>query len=78
MKYTGLGLVWRLPDAILIPSKYKRNREEYDERIELEKITINDKTYYTNDKKQGNLIEISQNDNVGNSVGNLVTLCILV
>jgi hypothetical protein len=61
-----------IPTATLIPSKYKRSREEDDEQIELEKITINNKTYYTNDKKQGNLFEISENDSVGISIGNLI------
>jgi hypothetical protein len=65
-------IIMDIPRAVLIPSKYKRNREDDDEQIQLEKITINDKTYYTNDKKQGNLFEISKNDSIGIPVGNLV------
>ena len=58
--------------AVLIPSKCKRNREDDNEQILLERITMNDKTYYTNDKKQGNLFEISKNYSIGISVGYLV------
>ena len=60
-----------IPNAMLIPSKYKHNIED-DEEMEVETITINDKTYYTNNKKHGNLFEISENDNVGNSIGNSI------
>ena len=61
-----------IPNAMLIPSKYKHNIEDDDEEMEVETITINDKTYYTNNKKHGNLFEISENDSVGNSIGNLI------
>jgi hypothetical protein len=61
-----------IPEAILIPSKYKEYIKDDDEEIDVETIMINDNTYYTNNTQNGNLFEISENDSVGNSIGNII------
>ena len=65
-------IIMDIPRAVLIPSKCKETEKTITNKFYDERITMNDKTYYTNDKKQGNLFEISKNYSIGIPVGYLV------